>query len=564
MKFNKRRIIGENAAIYTMVVVAAAMLLFSFMHLEKLQEVVYSVLEMNRIVQRVFAVVMIIAAVNLRKRKRSAWIVSVSVLALSILIHLRHPHNELIVAILICEVILLFVFILTRSDFNCPSDKRSAKMSMIFGGIGVLGLLLNMGAGYYMLHNSPGTANKISFFDSLKYALSELFSLGPGGPGADAKVLHFSYFAFWFTWGCIIMMMILLVKPFLDRKETTAKELVHARTLVNRYGQNPSAYLALEDDKTLYFGKQADGVIAYGTVGDTIVIDGDPICADEDFPVLLKEFTEFAIKSAHSLFYLSVTDKYLEEYQRQGYGFVKCGEEARFKLQEYDLAGKKGAKMRANMNHATRAGLQVHEYKVAEHREPELDQEFDRISGEWLSEKSSGQLGFSIGGVGLDKPMDKRYFYAVDESNKMQGFVVFCPFGEDQSGYMADVTRRANDAPGGIMEKIIYEAFQVFKSEGREWGSMGLAPLANLTEEGKQPSHIEQLLTFIYDNLNKVYGFKNLYQAKEKYNPTSWEPGYFVYMPKVPTPKMIYAVIRIQNPQGMMDYVKAFFKGKSK
>ena len=38
------------------------------------------------------------------------------------------------------------------------------------------------------------------------------------------------------------------------------------------------------------------------------------------------------------------------------------------------------------------------------------------------------------------------------------------PFlGKD--GYMADVTRHGDDAPGNVVETIIYEAFQVFKDD---------------------------------------------------------------------------------------------------
>ena len=51
----------------------------------------------------------------------------------------------------------------------------------------------------------------------------------------------------------------------------TASDLQHARTLLNLYSQNPCSYLTLEDDKILYFGKQVDGVIPYGIVGDTVV-----------------------------------------------------------------------------------------------------------------------------------------------------------------------------------------------------------------------------------------------------------------------------------------------------
>ena len=40
--------------------------------------------------------------------------------------------------------------------------------------------------------------------------------------------------------------------------------------------------------------------------------------------------------------------------------------------------------MRMNINHATKAGVTVHEYKVLEKRDPALEAEFDRITNEWL------------------------------------------------------------------------------------------------------------------------------------------------------------------------------------
>lgn len=42
-----------------------------------------------------------------------------------------------------------------------------------------------------------------------------------------------------------------------------------------------------------------------------------------------------------------------------------------------------------NINHATKAGVTVHEYKVLEKRDPALDREFDRITDEagWQEER---------------------------------------------------------------------------------------------------------------------------------------------------------------------------------
>lgn len=65
--------------------------------------------------------------------------------------------------------------------------------------------------------------------------------------------------------------------------------------------------------------------------------------------------------------------------------------------------------------------------------------------------KKSGMLQFTMGTVGLEDPMDKRYFYALNSDGKMVAFIVFVPF-LGKNGYMADVTeareRRAQRSHG--------------------------------------------------------------------------------------------------------------------
>lgn len=215
--------------------------------------------------------------------------------------------------------------------------------------------------------------------------------------------------------------------------------------------------------------------------------------------------------------------------------------------------------MRMNINHTTKAGVTVSEYRPLEKRDPEIEQAFDRVTDEWLGQKKSSLLSFTMGTAGLENPMDKRYFYARDKDNQIVAFIVFVPFlGKD--GYMADVTRHGNGAPGGVMETIIYEAFQVFKNEGIHYGSLGVAPLAGLDDEKAEP--VEKLLHFVYDHLNECYGFKDLYRAKEKYSPTEWIPAYYIYLPKFPTPDMFYAVVKIQNNNVIREAVQSFLHRK--
>lgn len=525
----QKKIRLENGTIYFLAAVAFILLVASLFPSSAMSERVGSYLEMSRMVERTFAVILLVLSLQLKKRKKTAWEMTMIVLSLSFLRgagELIHTGMGNRAVILIAEGILLCLFMWYRKDFCCPVSKKSILEAVGFLLLSLVGVAVNVALTYHYMNLDPGR--------EAHFPLESLMFL--------------------FSCGCILVAAVHVFRPWMENPEKTASDLQHARTLLNLYSQNPCSYLTLEDDKLLYFGKNVDGVVPYGIVGDTVVVNGDPVCAEADFPKLLDEFKEFCLRSAHKLFILSITDHFLEEYKKQGFGTVKCGEEARFKLADYEISGKKGAKMRMNINHAKKAGVTVHEYKILEKRDLQIEADLNRITDEWLKGKKSSMLKFTMGTLGLDQPMDRRYFYALDENGSMVAYIVFVPF-LGKNGYMADMTRHGDHAPGGVMEDIMYEAFQVFKSEGVEYASLGVAPLAGLKEENA--SFMEKLLEFVYEHLNQCYGFKDLYRAKEKYSPTVWEPSYYAYLPKIPSPDMFYAVVKIQNPQGILDFFQS-------
>ena len=556
----QKKIQLENGTILFLGAAAFILLAASLFPSSAMSQKVRSYLEMNRMVERAFAVMLLVLSTQLMKRKRTAWEMTMAVLTLSLLRGLEeiiHTGLEARSLFLLVQAAVFFILLWSRKDFCCPASKKSVEQAVGFILLSLLGVAVNAAITRHYINLALGKGT-VSFVESLAAGVGMLFGIGGEFPGGEFAE-HLEQLMFLFSWGCILAGAVHIFRPWMEYPGKTASDLQHARTLLNLYSQNPCSYLALEDDKCLYFGHSVDGVLPYGTVGDTIVVNGDPVCRDEDFPALLTEFREFCQNSAHNIFFLGLTDYYLSEYEKQGFGLVKSGEEARFKLTDYEISGKKGAKMRMNINHATKAGVTVHEYKVLEKRNPALDREFDRITDEWLDGKKSGMLQFTMGTVGLEDPMDKRYFYALNSDGKMVAFIVFVPF-LGKNGYMADVTRHGKDAPSGVMETIIYEAFQVFKEEGIGYGSLGVAPLAGLSAESKNP--MERLLQFIYDHLNACYGFRDLYRAKEKYSPTEWVPSYYAYLPKYPTPGMLYAAVEIQNPHGIRGYILTLLKGE--
>ena len=552
------RIRLENISIVLLAVFSFFLFLLTFFPFSRISQSMQASFEMGRMVQRAFSIVLFVLSLQLWKRKRNAWMIAMGIFTLNFLrglIGMGHPlHN----GVMIFDLVLFLLFFALRKDFCIPAGRENRKQTVTLAFLAIAGVLINVGITWHYMQVGTAAGSSVSFADSFAQGIGMIFGMGDL-PASMADRHGTEFVLFWFSWGCILAAILCALRPWLQKQAHGAQEIQHARTLLNLYSQNCCSYLALEEDKQLYFGRNADGVIPYGVAGDTIIVNGDPVCADADFPALLSEFKDFCVRSAHKVFFLSVTDHFLEEYRRQGFGYVKCGEEARFSLADYEISGKKGAKMRMNINHAKKAGVTIAEYKPLLQRDPDIEAAFDRVSNEWLGQKKSSLLAFTMGKAGLENPMDKRYFYAKNAEGTIVAFIAFVPFlGKD--GYMADVTRHGSNAPGGVMETIIYEAFQTFRSEGVHYGSLGVAPLAGLDDE--KASLVERLLRFVYNNLNDCYGFKDLYRAKEKYSPTQWLPAYYVYLPKHPTPDMFYAVVKIQNPDGIREGVQSFLKGK--
>ncbi len=472
-------------------------------------------------------VLSIIVAWALLNRRRRAYYVALAVIIADLvlgLIHASHVHPWHIVT-LVADAYMIAVLLICNRSFKWKASPIAESRAIAPAVIA----LATFGFAWFI------TRDFSKVFDILT--------------GTDNMFYNAVCIVFWVS---LLAAVYFAMKPKVFDATRSRSLRAYARSLVKRYGQNPESYLALEDDKTLFFGDDVEGVVAYGVVGDVAVVLGDPIAADEDFIGLLAEFRAFCKNQGMQCIFLGTSGHYLGSYSMLGYQHVKAGEEARFELAEYGLSGKKMQKMRMNVNHANNAGLTTREYRPLEARDPAVEAAFREISRSWLGDKKTGMLGFTLGSVGLREPMDRRYFYAIDEAGKIVAFNVFVPFA-GMNGYLADITRRMNDAPGGVTEKITFDAFMAFKEEGVRWGSLGNAPLANVREGGGEVDNATaKVLELAYERGNAFYGFKALHSAKKKYSPTSWEPTFFVYSTPTMTPQMAWAMARIQNPAGMV------------
>lgn len=544
----------NKALVTVLIVISCANLFTPFFFARSTRNVaLLNFYEVHLTVVRLLSFMLVILAWRLAKRSSAAWSVSMVVLLLLciqkalVMRGWRDMDGWLVL------LVAVFITLLATRSYYC---RRTVQPSWSKGLV-VLGIFLVFVFGNAVITVSRTGAHDVRTFEgAVAQTVSIMFN-------ADYLVKPFAgihpqgyAFVFWFSWACVLMGLCFFLVPPLSRQQRERQGVERARELVLRYGENCSSYLLLEHDKRRFFGLNVDGVIGFGVVGDAVVVLGDPVCAPEDYAEMVREFTAFCEARAYDIIFMNVRSPHEKTFRTLGYGVTKCGEEPLIKLADYSLAGKTMSKVRLNINHANREGIEVREYKPLEARDTQLENTIEEVSRSWLSEKKSGELVFSMGTIGFDEPLDRRYFYAVDAEGIVQGFSVFMPFDHGDA-YVADVTRHRAGAVRGTMEKIFYTACETFRDEGVTWMSLALAPLARLDDE-RDPA--ARLLNAVYEKANKVYGFKALYQTKEKYGPTEWVPAYYCYRPRVFSPSMAYAVVRIQNPAGILDYIKGFLR----
>ncbi len=335
------------------------------------------------------------------------------------------------------------------------------------------------------------------------------------------------------------------------------QQWTQVRGILRKYSENSLAYLSLEPDKQWFFAEGFEGVASYAISGHTMVICGDPICADANFSAFLSQLKKFAAAHRYRIVFLMTLEKHLQAYQDAGFGFHKSGEEAVFNVQTWSMAGGRCAKVRSSFHTAVHKGLKVKEYRPWDKRDPAIEAQFTDITDQWLKGKHTARLQFAVGSLMLERPCDKRYFYAVDAKGVIQGINVLNPYRSGKA-WIVDIMRRREGCPHGVMELLFHDIMAKLKAEGAEQVSLGAAPFYRTTAH-PHADLSERAEHYVYNHMNYMYGFKSLQQAKAKYNP-KWQNIYIVCRPKHLSPWMEEAAFAVLDSHGFRDYVRSFLE----
>jgi phosphatidylglycerol lysyltransferase len=312
-----------------------------------------------------------------------------------------------------------------------------------------------------------------------------------------------------------------LIRPARTRRALpNDADLARAMPLLKNFS-SAQGHLALVGDKMLMFAPEDRAFIMYDIEGRSWVAMGDPVGESDDARrELVWRFREECERAGGWPLFYQVRPEDLDLYLEVGMNLLKIGEEARVRLETFNLDGKSKKTLRGTVNKLSRDGLRMEIVPVE--GVPALLPRLKLISDAWMRDKKVREKRFSLG------LFDERYLARTPMAVVWQGDepVAFANVfvTETREEASVDLMRHLPDGPSGIMDFLFIEMMVWAKAEGYHWFNLGMAPLSGLQNRRTAPLW-SRFGAMVFGRGERFYNFRGLHRYKDKFDP-EWEPRY--------------------------------------
>jgi len=325
----------------------------------------------------------------------------------------------------------------------------------------------------------------------------------------------------------------------------------HLLRLQTLYGYNAHSLVSIAPGASVWSMPDIDGAIVYGEFGRVWLAAGDPLTAIEDRAALARSFSTFARTKNRVVAFVPATSQFAKQVVPQHFTAIKVGAAPFFDLKTWNPRGDAAKKMRAGVNQAKRAGIQIeaigHEVSEA------LVKETAQLCLHWLGSRRAGTpFGWL---VALDPFLHSEYkkYFAARVNGKLVGFLAVSPIPARKAWYLEDVLREP-DAPQGTATLLVVEAMAKLKQDGVELVTLGTSPLAKdgPNEFPSEQRVVVRTLDMASRRLGAFYNFEGLRRFKAKFAPSWWESEYVLSQRGVTIPPRVgHAIVRALVPGGL-------------
>lgn len=488
-----------------------------------------AVLESGALLSSFFGAIMLVIAHGLLRRVAGAWWLAMIALAGGILASLANGLD--IERAIFLGIALLILWPTKREFFRMTRLTRE-----VFSGrwsIMILALMTAVLAVLFFAHKATPYGHDLWW----------QFATDQSAPRALRAALV----------GIVILSLSLLtfsLRPGRIAHELPTQEMIEHVRAITMSQSDPEANIALSGDKSFLMSDSGKSVLMYRIQGRSWIALHEPFGDPKELAQLAWRFHDAAFAAnARPVFYSVGTDM-LPLWLEMGLGLVKMGEEAVVPLRDFSLEGASRKRLRTNHNRALRDGLSFELIKPP--FTADLMPTLKVISDAWLTTKSGGEKGFSVGSFDADV-IARAPIAVVRHEQRIVAFANLW-LTEQKHAATIDLMRHLDEAPSGVMEFLFTELLLHFAEEGYAEFSLGNAPLSGL-EARRGAALSTRLGAIVYRHGRQFYNFEGLRNFKDKFAP-DWRPIYVAIPPRANILAVASDVVRLigmVKPQSTSD-----------
>jgi phosphatidylglycerol lysyltransferase len=484
---------------------------------------------------------------SLWRRKRTGWLLTVILLAISVVTHLIKglDYEEASLAFG-----LMIILLLLRPSFHAYTDRPSLRQGLLILAAAFAFTLIYGAIGFYFLDHHFSV--NFSLLAALQQTVTMFISFyNPGLEPITGFGRYFAYSIYVVGLTTLTYALVMLIRPVLVRQPATFDEHIRAEKIVKAHGHTALARPALFDDKS-YFFSPGGTVIAYVARGRGAMALGDPIGPPEDVAAAITGFRDLCGYNDWTPAFVSVLPDNLDSYRIAGFDILCMGQEAIIDLNIFTLEGSAYKNVRNAVTKMVRLG-----YRAEMHMPPlgyNFLHELRAVSDEWLTMRRGGEMHFSDGWFDDDYIRHSPVMAIHAANGEITAFANLIPEYQKNEASL-DLMRRRREIENGTMELLFTSLLEWAKGQGYASFSLGLGALSGIGKSTDDPQ-VEKALLRLSEYFKRFINFRGLHSFKEKFNPC-WEPRYLAYPGTSSLPNVLATLLRVHSGDNFLwRYIK--------
>ena len=486
-------------------------------------------------------IMLVLLSRALRRAKHRAWVMSVVLTALTVLLHLVKGFD---VEEAVTSAALLVLLILGRRGFTARADPRSPRRIV---GVIVFGPVIATALGWaWLALDADGQEAGTSSWARIGHAFLGL--AGINGPvefvnrsdGARAAIALVVLGA-----GVLIPLLVVALLPADGPHPLDRAEHDQVRGILDRWGEVDSlSYFALREDRSVLFSRSGKAAVSYRVVGTVSLAAGDPLGDPEAWPGAIETWLDEAISFGWVPAVLGASDQGARSYHRAGLDALELGDEAVVDIGEWSLEGRSMRVVRQAVSRCTRAGYTV-SHDRAEDISAENWTELRRLANAWRDGPVERGFSMALGRFGDVRDNRSMVVVARDAEGVVKGILNFAPWGTD--GLSLDLMRRDRETENGLIEHMVVALIKDCPTLGIRRISLNFAVFRSVFARGERlgAGPVQRATHAVLLWASRFWQIESLYRANAKYHP-EWVPRYLCFRSSGDLPRVGVAALRAE------------------